>query len=105
MIDLSQSEALERLADMVADRLRTKLDSELVETIVERVGERLGALELVDKYQLAERLNLSVPTIERAAKQGTIPSVKAARCRRFVVSEVIQAIKAAGRKLTETPDV
>lgn len=101
MIDLSKAEAIERLADLVAERF----SEDLVEKIAKRVGERVGAVELVDKYQLAERINLSVPTIERAVKQGRIPSVQAARCRRFIVSEVIEAIRQAGPNLTDRSDV
>ncbi len=75
---------LERLADLVA----------------ERIAARLGATELVDKHELAKRVSLSVPTIERAVKFGTIPCEYAGSKRLFDVPKVIAAIKLAGKNLT-----
>jgi excisionase family DNA binding protein len=64
------------LADQVAERVLALLNSRPSE-------------EFVDKHRAAEILGISVPTLERRTADGSIPSHKIGRLRRYLPSELL----------------
>jgi excisionase family DNA binding protein len=65
-------------------------------TLADQVAERVVALlnsrpsdGFIDKHQAAELLGCSVPTVERRTADGSIPSHKIGRLRRYLPSELL----------------
>lgn len=72
---------------------------QLVARIADAVIERLAsgtADRALDTHGLATLLRCSVPTIERMVSDGSIPSFKINRLRRFDPVDVLAALKAKG---------
>jgi len=67
---------INQLADQVAERVLALLNSRPSE-------------EFVDKHRAAEILGISVPTLERRTADGSIPSHKIGRLRRYLPSELL----------------
>jgi excisionase family DNA binding protein len=76
---------LDRLADAVAERIATKLSA------------LTAADAMLDVYQAAELLGCSVPTVERRTREGTLPSVKVGRLRRYRRSDLLTLNEKGGR--------
>ena len=65
-------------------------------TLADQVAERVLALlnsrpsdGFIDKHQAAELLGCSVPTVERRTADGSIPSHKIGRLRRYLPNELL----------------
>ena len=67
---------LNTLADQVAERVLALLNSRPSEGFI-------------DKHRAAEILGISVPTLERRTADGSIPSHKIGRLRRYLPSELL----------------
>jgi excisionase family DNA binding protein len=64
----------------------------LADQVAERVVARLNSRPpqgFVDKNQAAAILGISVPTLERRTADGSIPSHKIGRLRRYLPSELL----------------
>jgi excisionase family DNA binding protein len=66
-------------------------------TLADQVAERVLALlnsrpsdGFIDKHRAAELLGCSVPTVERRTSDGSIPSHKIGRLRRYRASELLR---------------
>jgi excisionase family DNA binding protein len=67
-----------------------------INLLADQVAERVVALlnsrpsdGFIDKHQAAELLGCSVPTVERRTADGSIPSHKIGRLRRYLPSELL----------------
>jgi excisionase family DNA binding protein len=67
-----------------------------INQLADQVAERVVALlnsrpsdGFIDKHQAAELLGCSVPTVERRTADGSIPSHKIGRLRRYLPSELL----------------
>jgi excisionase family DNA binding protein len=72
---------------------------QLVDALAERVAAKLSEQNpdaLVDAHGAAALLGCSVPTVERLARSGAIPSHKYGRLRRYRPSELLCAKKEKG---------
>jgi excisionase family DNA binding protein len=67
---------INQLADQVADRVVARLNSRPSDGFV-------------DKHRAAEILGISVPTLERRTADGSIPSHRIGRLRRYLPSELL----------------
>ena len=69
----------------------------LADEVADRVAARLAALSdpdgLMDVHGAAAFCACSVPTIERKAAKGEIPSVKVGRLRRYSRAALIEKLK------------
>ena len=68
-----------------------------VNQLADQVAERVVALlnsrpsdGFIDKHRAAELLGCSVPTVERRTSDGSIPSHKIGRLRRYRASELLR---------------
>jgi excisionase family DNA binding protein len=61
----------------------------VAEIVVARISGRSSQDGFIDKHQVAELLGCSVPTVERRTADGTIPSHKIGRLRRYLPSELL----------------
>jgi excisionase family DNA binding protein len=68
-----------------------------INQLADQVAERVVALlnsrpsdGFIDKHQAAELLGCSVPTVERRTSDGSIPSHKIGRLRRYRASELLR---------------
>lgn len=75
---------IESLADALAERVASRLSG------------RVSDDAMIDARAVAELLNCSVPTVERLARSGEIPSVKAGRLRRYQRSAVLSRLNKKG---------
>lgn len=67
--------------------------NELIDRVADAFVAKLSAAErLLDRTQLAEKLAVSIQTVERMAKTKRIPSVKLGRLVRFNYTDVLQAL-------------
>ena len=57
--------------------------------VVAGMASRLIEDGFIDKHQVAELLGCSVPTVERRTSDGSIPSHKFGRLRRYRASELL----------------
>lgn len=61
----------------------------IADRIIEALGGRLSqSVEILDAHGAAELLGCSVPTIERRTRDGSIPSVRIGRLRRYRRSDL-----------------
>lgn len=74
-----------------------------LDRLVDAIAERVVALlaehnsdSLLDSYGAAQILGCSVATIERRTKDGSIPSVKMGRLRRYRRTELLELSKKGG---------
>ncbi len=66
---------------------------EIAQRVAEIVSTKLAAAPLlIDKHELAKRTTLSVSTIERRVKAGTLPAVKSGRRVMFAPDVVLAAL-------------
>jgi excisionase family DNA binding protein len=75
----------------------SEIDS-LADQVAERVVARLAGMPseaFIDVHKAAELLGCSVPTVERRTADGSIPSHKFGRLRRYLPSELL-GIKKGG---------
>lgn len=80
-MNLTQNE-LEQFAERVASIVAAKLKARTV----------APAPLLIDKHELAKRTTLSVSTIERRVKDGTLPAVRSGRRLMFSPDAVLAAL-------------
>ena len=67
-----------------------------LDRLADRIGERLANQpRLVDRVTLARRFGISVPTIERYTRAGTIPCVRLGRRVLYAPDAVLQALTVA----------
>lgn len=74
---------------------------ELADRIAERLAERMGrndGARLVDRVALAERLGVSVPTIERRQAAGELPCIRVGRRVLYDPAVVIAALSSGDKK-------
>ncbi len=71
---------LQRIADLVAESLANRTASHE---------------EMLDVHQAAKLLGLSVSTLERRTRDGSIPSIKIGRLRRYRRSELVNIADAS----------
>jgi excisionase family DNA binding protein len=65
----------------------------LADRVAAIVAAKLAAAPLfIDKFELAKRTTLSVSTIERRVKDGTLPAVKSGRRLMFSPDAVVAAL-------------
>ncbi len=65
-----------------------------IEMLADAIAERLAGWvpdddRLIEKYEAAELLGCSVPTVERLVSRNEIPSIKVGRLRRFRRGDLI----------------
>jgi excisionase family DNA binding protein len=66
---------------------------QLAERVASIVAAKLSAAPLfIDKFELAKRTTLSVSTIERRVKDGSLPAVKTGRRLMFSPDAVVAAL-------------
>jgi excisionase family DNA binding protein len=58
--------------------------------VVAQISGRSSQDGFIDKHQAAELLGCSVPTVERRTSDGSIPSHKIGRLRRYRASELLR---------------
>ena len=87
------------MADLI---LRDTDREELIKDTAAAVAELLGPVikssaspMLVNGDRMAELAGISRPTIDRAVRDGVIPSVMIGRARRFSPTAVVEALSAA----------
>ncbi|SMP77888.1 hypothetical protein SAMN06265222_12410 [Neorhodopirellula lusitana] len=88
MAELTMSAAdLDRLAEPIAERVW--------ELLADRVGKPAAAAGpvVVDREALAGMLGVSTATIDRRTRAGLIPSIGDGNTRRFIVTDVLDAMK------------
>jgi len=67
----------------------------IAELVAESLAKRVETNEqMLDVHQAAKLLGLSVPTLERRTRDGSIPSVKIGRLRRYRRSELVDIPRA-----------
>lgn len=76
---LSEHE-LRRIAELVADLLAKRIETNE---------------QMLDVHEAARLLGCSVPTLERRTRDGSIPSIKIGRLRRYRRSELINIADAS----------
>ena len=69
------------------------LSDQLADKVADRLANRR---QLVDRYELAQRIGLSVPTIDRRRKDGVIPFMQTGNRILFDVDAVIVALSGGG---------
>jgi excisionase family DNA binding protein len=74
------------------DEFKRQLGCEVLQAIRDGLATS-EAERTVDRSQLAALLNVSVPTIDRMVRQGTIPSLRINNRRLFLPSEVYAALR------------
>jgi len=74
---------IERLAEVIADKIAAKLSEQRTDA-------------LIDVHGAAALLSCSVPTIERRTRDGSIPSVKVGRLRRYRRVDLLAVNKKGG---------
>jgi excisionase family DNA binding protein len=71
---------------------QTELE-QLAERVACMIAAKMAAAPLfIDKFELAKRTTLSVSTIERRVKDGTLPAVRAGRRLMFSPDAVVTAL-------------
>ncbi len=65
---------IKRIADLVADSLANRI---------------VSPEEMLDVHAAAKILGLSVPTLERRTRDGSVPSIKIGRLRRYRRSDLL----------------
>ena len=73
------------------DELKASITAEIIEALKPLLADS-NEPRLVDGDRMAELAGVSRPTIDRAVRDGTIPSVLIGRCRRFEPRKVIDAL-------------
>lgn len=66
-----------------------KLAREIAEMVAAKVASRP---RLVDRYQLADILGCSVPTVERLQSEGLVPVIRLGRAVRYDANQVVEAL-------------
>jgi excisionase family DNA binding protein len=69
---------------------RKQLAEEIAHEVVSRLSRRPDDDVLIDVHAVASLLGCSVPTVERLAKSGELPSVKIGRLRRYRRADVLR---------------
>ena len=83
------------LSGITADDLQARIAGEVVELLLP-ILTAANEPRLVDGDRMAELCGVSRPTIDRAVKSGSIPSVMLGRCRRFEPRAVFDALARTG---------
>ena len=73
------------------DELKASITAEIIEALKPLLADS-NEPRLVDGGRMAELAGVSRPTIDRAVRDDTIPSVLIGRCRRFEPRKVIDAL-------------
>lgn len=79
------------LRDVDPEQLRAEIVSEVINALRPLLAEA-SEPRLVDGYRMAELASVSRPTIDRAVRDGLIPSVLMGRRRLFEPRKVIDAL-------------
>ena len=79
------------LRDVDPEQLRADIAAEVIEALRPMLAAS-SQPHLVDGDRMAELAGVSRPTIDRAVRDGVIPSVLIGRCRRFEPRAVIDSL-------------
>lgn|GEM_PF-1218816 len=87
-------------ADRTTDDLLDALIDRMADTFAQRVLDRLPAAKpantvLVDSPEMAKRLGISQPTLDRLRAAGTVPCIRIGRRVQYSPDAVIAALQAA----------
>ena len=76
---------------------------DFIDSIADRVAERLAKRpRLVDRHTLAGLIGLSIATIERRVRDGSIPVIRIGNRVLFDVGDVVAALKTGGIDMSDT---
>ena len=91
---MNGEQVLIKSADL--EQLRCDIAAAVVESMLPMINS--SDLRLVDRHQMAERLNVSVATIDRLTSDESIPSVLVKNRRRYHPGKVIEALENQDRE-------
>jgi excisionase family DNA binding protein len=99
---LHDDAALSKSQDPIATYLRGIVREEIRAALAEHRREPADG-ELVSAKRCAELLDVSLPTLRRATREGAVPAVRVGETLRYAMTEVREALRQRAAELASAP--